>query len=108
MNEQNQEFDPRDINKDGKVSAKEKLMDAAEKANEALYEVADVIKDEAVELYGKVKDYQAAFSLYDLVFCNLIVEGMTTFIIQVVWLLRNGYICAVSSSRAKNWIKTRK
>ena len=59
MNEQNQEFDPRDTNKDGKVSAKEKLLDAAEKANEALYEVADVIKDEAVELYGKVKDYQA-------------------------------------------------
>ena len=59
MSEQNQEFDPRDTNKDGKVSTKEKLLDAAEKANEALYEVADVIKDEAVELYGKVKDYQA-------------------------------------------------
>ena len=57
MNEQ--EFDPRDTNKDGKVSAKEKLLDAANKANEAIDITAGVIRDEAKELYGKVKDYQA-------------------------------------------------
>ena len=57
MNEQ--EFDPRDTNKDGKVSAKERLLDAANKANEAIDITAGVIRDEAKELYGKVKDYQA-------------------------------------------------
>ena len=59
MSEQNQEFDPRDLNKDGKVSVKERLMEAADKASEALGLAADAIKDEAKELYGKVKDYQA-------------------------------------------------
>ena len=53
MNEQ--EFDPRDTNKDGKVSAKERLLDAANKANEAIDITAGVIRDEAKELYGKVK-----------------------------------------------------
>ena len=57
MNEQ--EFDPRDTNKDGKVSARERLLDAANKANEAIDIAAGVIRDEARELYGKVKDYQA-------------------------------------------------
>jgi ribonucleotide reductase beta subunit family protein with ferritin-like domain len=57
MNEQ--EFDPRDTNKDGKVSARERLLDAANKANEAIDIAAGVIRDEAKELYGKVKDYQA-------------------------------------------------
>ena len=59
MSEQNQEFDPRDTNKDGKVSAKERLLDAANKANAASDITAGVIRDEAKELYGKVKDYQA-------------------------------------------------
>ena len=54
-----QDFDPRDTNMDGKVSAKERLMDAANKANEAIDIAAGVIRDEARELYGKVKDYQA-------------------------------------------------
>lgn len=57
MNEQ--EFDPRDLNKDGKVSTKERLLDAANKATEAIEITAGVIRDEAKELYGKVKDYQA-------------------------------------------------
>ena len=59
MNEQNQEFDPRDLNKDGKVSVKEKLQVAADKAIEAADAAADAIREEAQELYGKVKDYQA-------------------------------------------------
>ena len=57
--EQNPEFDPRDLNKDGKVSVKERLLDAADKANEALGIAAEAIKDEAREVAGKVKDYQA-------------------------------------------------
>ena len=59
MNEQNQEFDPRDLNKDGKVSVKEKLQFAADKAIEAADSAADAIREGAQELYGKVKDYQA-------------------------------------------------
>ena len=47
-----QEFDPKDINKDGKVSVKEKLLDAADKANEAIGEAVDTIKE-------KVKEYNA-------------------------------------------------
>ena len=59
MNNQNQGFDPQDLNKDGKVSVKERLQVAAEKAIEAADIAADAIKDGAKELYGKVKDYQA-------------------------------------------------
>ena len=59
MSEQNQEFDPRDLNKDGKISVKERLLDAASKANEAMEIAAGAIRDEAKEVYGKVKDYQA-------------------------------------------------
>ena len=45
MNEQNQEFDPRDYNKDGEVSLEEKIRVAAEKAEEAFGKAADAVKD---------------------------------------------------------------
>ena len=48
MDEQNQEFDPRDVNQDGKVSVKEMLQGAA-----------DAVKDGVDKVIGKVKDYQA-------------------------------------------------
>ena len=59
MEEQNQntQFDPRDFNKDGKVSVKEQIIYAADKANEAIYEAADSIKEgigEVAEGVGKV------------------------------------------------------
>lgn len=59
MNENNTEFDPRDLDHDGKVSMKEKLLDAADKANEAIYGAADAIKDGARKVIGKVKEYDA-------------------------------------------------
>ena len=59
MSTENQEFDPRDTNKDGKVSFKEQLLDAADKGNEMLYKAADAVKDEAKKIAAKVKDYQA-------------------------------------------------
>lgn len=59
MCEQNPEFDPRDTNQDGKVSVKERLLDAADKANEAIGIAADAIKDGAKQVIDKVKDYQA-------------------------------------------------
>lgn len=57
--EENKEFDPRDLNKDGKVSLKEQILDAADKGNEMLYQAADAIKGKAKDIAGKVKDYQA-------------------------------------------------
>ena len=57
MNEEPREFDPRDRNKDGKVSVGERLMDAAGKAGEAILEVADATLDGAKIVVGKVKDY---------------------------------------------------
>lgn len=42
MNEQ--AFDPQDTNKDGKVSLTEKIMHAADKANEAIGEAVDKVK----------------------------------------------------------------
>lgn len=48
MNEENQEFDQRDLNKDGKVSVKEMLQDAA-----------DAVKEGVDKVIGKVKDYNA-------------------------------------------------
>lgn len=54
-----QEFNPMDLNQDGKVSVKERLQYAADKANEAISIAADVIKDEAKEAYERVKEYQA-------------------------------------------------
>ncbi len=57
MNEQN--FDPKDTNKDGKVSVKEHLMYAADKANEAIDEAAAAIKEGFGEAVDKVKAYQA-------------------------------------------------
>ena len=58
MNEiEPKEFDPRDRNKDGKVSVAERLMDAAGKAGEAFLEVADATLDGAKMVVGKVKDY---------------------------------------------------
>lgn len=59
MSEQNQEFDPRDTNKDGKVSVKEMLQDAAGKASEAIGKAATAVKGDVDHLVGKVKDYQA-------------------------------------------------
>lgn len=44
MEENKQEFDPRDLNKDGKVSVKEQLLHAADKINEAMYDAADAVK----------------------------------------------------------------
>lgn len=79
MSEENKEFDPKDLNKDGKVSFKERMQDAAKKAGEALNIAGSAIKDEAgdalssvrqeagevldkvmqgtEEIIGKVKDY---------------------------------------------------
>ena len=59
MNEQNQEFDPRDYNKDGKVSIEEKIRAVAEKAEEAFGKAAGAVKDGVEHVVGKVKDYQA-------------------------------------------------
>lgn len=59
MNDHNPEFAPRDRDQDGKVSVKERLQDAADKAIEAADIAAGAIKDGATGLYGKVKDYQA-------------------------------------------------
>ena len=59
MNEQNQEFDPRDYNKDGKVSIEEKIRAAAEKAEEAFGKATGAVKDSVEQVIGKVKDYQA-------------------------------------------------
>lgn len=59
MNEQNQEFDPRDYNKDGEVSLEEKIRVAAEKAEEAFGKAADAVKEGVEMVVGKVKDYQA-------------------------------------------------
>ena len=57
MNEQ--EFDPKDLNKDGKVSVKEILLSAADKANEAIGEAAQVVKKEVGVMVDKVKEYNA-------------------------------------------------
>jgi len=57
MNEQ--EFDPRDLNKDGKVSITEQLLGAADKANEAIDQAVDALKEGARKVFSKVKDYQA-------------------------------------------------
>lgn len=59
MNEQNQEFDPRDLNKDGKVSVQEMIRGAAEKAEEAFGKAAGAVKESVEHFAGKVKDYQA-------------------------------------------------
>lgn len=59
MEENKQEFDPRDTNKDGKVSVKEKILHAADKINEAMYGAADAVKEGAGKVVGKVKDYKA-------------------------------------------------
>lgn len=58
MSEQNQNFDPKDLNQDGKVSVKERLLEAADKANEALSIAADAVKDGVGQVVDKVKDYQ--------------------------------------------------
>ena len=59
MEENKQEFDPRDTNRDGKVSVKEKILHAADKINEAMYGAADAVKEGAGKVAGKVKDYRA-------------------------------------------------
>ena len=59
MEENNQEFDPRDLNKDGKVSVKEQLLHVADKINGVIYEAADAVKDGAGKVVGKVKEYEA-------------------------------------------------
>ena len=52
----NETFDPRDRNHDGKVSIGEKLLDAADKANEAIYESVDAIKAGAGQAVNKAKE----------------------------------------------------
>ncbi len=65
MSEEKQEFDPRDLNKDGKVSFKEKMQDAAKKAGEALNMAGAAIKDEAGDAFANVK--QEAGEVFDKV-----------------------------------------
>ena len=57
MCENKQEFDPRDLNHDGKVSFDEKLKDAANKTGAALKNAAGAVVDGTKEVAGKVKDY---------------------------------------------------
>ncbi|MBO4475967.1 MAG: hypothetical protein J5737_04545 [Bacteroidales bacterium] len=59
MNEQNQEFDPRDVNQDGNVSIEEKIRAAADMAEEAFGKAAGAVKDGVEQVVGKVKDYRA-------------------------------------------------
>ena len=54
---ENQEFDPRDLNKDGKVTFEERVKYAAGKAGEAIQSAAGTIAGEAEEIVGKVKAY---------------------------------------------------
>jgi division protein CdvB (Snf7/Vps24/ESCRT-III family) len=54
-----QTFDPKDTNKDGKVSVKEHLMHAADKAGEALDEAGDALKEGFNDVVDKVKAYKA-------------------------------------------------
>lgn len=65
MCEEKQEFDPRDLNKDGKVSFKERMQDAAQKAGEALNIAGAAIKDEAGDAFENVK--QGAGEVFDKV-----------------------------------------
>lgn len=58
MDAEKQEFDPRDLNQDGKVSIKEQLIDAANKGGEMLSKAADAVKEETEKVIGKVKDYK--------------------------------------------------
>ena len=53
MSEQNQEFDPRDYNKDGEVSLEEKIRVAAEKTEEAFGKAADAVKSGAEKFFCK-------------------------------------------------------
>ena len=55
-----EQFDPRDLNKDGKVTLEEKLRYAAGKAGAAISSAAKNIKEDATEMVGKVKDYKNA------------------------------------------------
>ena len=51
-----QEFDPRDLNQDGKVTLGEKVQYAAGKAAEKAKEVYADAKEKTVEVAGKVAD----------------------------------------------------
>ena len=51
-----QEFDPRDLNQDGKVTLGEKVQYAAGKAAEKAKEVYAEAKEKTVEVAGKVAD----------------------------------------------------
>ena len=42
-----------------KTSVKERLLNAADKANTAIYEAVDAVIDETKVIIGKVKDYDA-------------------------------------------------
>ena len=65
MSEETNNFDPKDKNQDGKVSFKERIQDAAEKAGEALNMAAAAIKDETGDAFEKVK--QEAGDMYEKV-----------------------------------------
>ena len=53
INEQNQDFDPREYNKDGGVSFDEKIRAAAGKASDKAKELAEEVKEGAEKLFGK-------------------------------------------------------
>ena len=59
MCEENKEFDPRDLNKDGKVSLDERIRAAAGKAEEAFGAAAGAVKGGVDRMVEKVKDYKA-------------------------------------------------
>ena len=57
MNEQNQEFDPRDLNHDGKVSFDERVKYAADKAGAAIQTATGAVMEGAGKVAGQVKAY---------------------------------------------------
>ena len=57
MSEQNQEFDPRDLNHDGKVSFDERVKYAADKTGEVLKTAAGVVVEGTEKVAGQVKAY---------------------------------------------------
>lgn len=56
MSEQN-EFDPRDLNQDGKVSLDERIKAAADKAGEVLKTAAGAVAEGTGKVTGQVKTY---------------------------------------------------
>ncbi len=54
---ENQEFDPRDLNQDGKVSFEERVKDAANKTGEALKTAAGAVAEGTGKAVDQVKTY---------------------------------------------------